>query len=646
MPKTQKPRSVVWLSDISKVDDLYRIEVIRQGKWDYPGIEGGKFQISKADLHEFDKHFKEGAKGYVIPVNFDHKKNEVLGWGRKTEIAPNKEGSSSLYLYLSVEDPKRKEQVDNGTLKFGSAELNFKWRDPEDGKIKRVLEAFALTNVPYIKRLDPIKKVESTVDAVNLSEMCLSGSAASVHTASPVENMSVSFDQDDEEQDDSNADQGRDDDAADGDDDPTAGSIPEDEGGQDLPEVPGDDAEGNAAPDRTTSWDNAPEEDSRGEVDASECTDAVGDRDPGSDEAPEIVATALRSIAELLTAGPLPKGKSTHEVQLSEALDPSYYDIPRAAHIEPFQVPELLNLASGAMKKRKGRFVLPEEQEVARRELFAAIMNNPRLVQSNSRNDTLHHLLPQGIHPTGKEDLMPGADKATRWAGETAALVARSVHWNIMALDMFSAEITVPSEDENWMYHDQSCLDAVKRLVVCHCAVDPGIVCGLMTIKIQEPSEDPGGLFDMTDFSIGIVDRVGLLQTIPRAYGEWLDAYWGKIFFPDISAQIFGAGHGATYGLSQMLPDLQTANYAPAGARYAQWGMAVAAFCEEIADREIDWEYFEQPRAFQFFVEWFVGWATGQDSGMFSLIDAQAFVRLIAWKKSIDDQRVSRSELV
>ena len=133
--------------------------------------------------------------GKEIPLNVDHEDGKDCGWVKAVEISPN---GRSLYGLFEVTQPKIKDLVDNGTLKFSSAELDFERVCPElsaagDNQPRKVLEGLALTNHPYIKRMEPVSPAIMLSDRAALN-------ASGVHYPSvmdgdddPEEKLSVSF---------------------------------------------------------------------------------------------------------------------------------------------------------------------------------------------------------------------------------------------------------------------------------------------------------------------------------------------------------------------------------------------------------------------------------------------------------------------
>lgn len=162
---------------------LYRVDIIRCGKWDYPRPGDPGFEITPSVIKELADNFKAGIMGAEVPVNVDHEEEEGkpgslsdCGWVKGVEISPD---GQTLVGLIDVTDPDVKAKVDNGSLKFSSAELDFERVCPErsasgDTRPRIVLEGLALTNHPYIKRMNPISPAIMLSDRAALN-------AAGVH---------------------------------------------------------------------------------------------------------------------------------------------------------------------------------------------------------------------------------------------------------------------------------------------------------------------------------------------------------------------------------------------------------------------------------------------------------------------------------
>lgn len=148
-------------SGVTKNGNIYRVQALRCGKWDYPRPGEKGFEITSRDLTELRDNFYSGIKGFKVPLNIDHKDGKDCGWVVGLELGEDQE---SLFALFEVTKPDVREDVDNGTIQFSSSELDLSYVSPElsaagDMKPRKVFEGLALTNHPYIKGMAPISPV-------------------------------------------------------------------------------------------------------------------------------------------------------------------------------------------------------------------------------------------------------------------------------------------------------------------------------------------------------------------------------------------------------------------------------------------------------------------------------------------------------
>lgn len=159
-------KTLVFLSEIDAKpqDGLYWGQALRCGSWDYPGAKGGGFSLDEAMFDEMVANFKKGVPNTEVELNDGH--NPPQGWVKAIEKRGSGE-DATLWAQFSITEPEIKAQVDNGTVKYLSAEIDVAWVDPEacrtsgDCAPKKVFEGLALTNRPYIKRQPPITLSET-----------------------------------------------------------------------------------------------------------------------------------------------------------------------------------------------------------------------------------------------------------------------------------------------------------------------------------------------------------------------------------------------------------------------------------------------------------------------------------------------------
>lgn len=135
---------------IELADGLYRVQALRTGHWDYPGMEGG-LEITPALLSDLQGAFDAGIKGSEVPLNREHDDERPCGWVKGLQV-----DGDALYALFEITDPDTRELVDQRSLRYASSELDLAWWDPEHKAERAVFEGLALTNRPYLKNMEPI----------------------------------------------------------------------------------------------------------------------------------------------------------------------------------------------------------------------------------------------------------------------------------------------------------------------------------------------------------------------------------------------------------------------------------------------------------------------------------------------------------
>jgi hypothetical protein len=151
---------VVTLSDAETVNrggkPAIRVEVLRTGEWTHEQAPGGVLRIAPEDLDEIVRHFRNGTFGYELPVNLNHMDDstDAIGW-----VTALERQGESLYATIRPTSEEVVHRVQDGRLRYASAELVVRGRDPETRREVTALRAVALTNRPYIKRMAPAQVV-------------------------------------------------------------------------------------------------------------------------------------------------------------------------------------------------------------------------------------------------------------------------------------------------------------------------------------------------------------------------------------------------------------------------------------------------------------------------------------------------------
>lgn len=140
-----------------------RVQLLRTGEFYHPQAPNKKLKLTPEKLREFEQNFRAGVRGTQLPTNRDHDDpnfQKSPAWVTDMELSPD---GSALHGIIEFANPQLLNEVKNGEVKFFSPELLFGWKNPEDGKTYDCMKGGAWTNVPYIKRMDP-------VTLLNLSE--------------------------------------------------------------------------------------------------------------------------------------------------------------------------------------------------------------------------------------------------------------------------------------------------------------------------------------------------------------------------------------------------------------------------------------------------------------------------------------------
>lgn len=146
------------------------IELLREGVWEHPEAPDGVLEVTKEDLEEFVKNFKDEVVGKELPLDYDHEpeKGHAVGW--ITNLWTKfKDGAWHLWAKLNVTDEQARKDLKSGCLKYISPTILIKWKNPEDQKFYDVIRSAALTNYPYIKNMAPaiVNFSEITIKEVN-----------------------------------------------------------------------------------------------------------------------------------------------------------------------------------------------------------------------------------------------------------------------------------------------------------------------------------------------------------------------------------------------------------------------------------------------------------------------------------------------
>jgi len=153
----------IYLSPIhlTETPTRVRVQVLRKGQWKHDAAPDGTLVIDDTTLDAIEKAFREGVRGNELPVNLSHRQSDfVIGWVRDVERQ-----NGALYAVVDVVDADAARAIQEQKLRYSSAELLFNYTDPETQRTyPAVLKGLALTNYPFVKRLEPAQ-------ILNLSEI-------------------------------------------------------------------------------------------------------------------------------------------------------------------------------------------------------------------------------------------------------------------------------------------------------------------------------------------------------------------------------------------------------------------------------------------------------------------------------------------
>lgn len=134
------------------------VEILREGL-----VQDRGLRITGKMLSDYVTNFNEGVYGNKIAVNYGHdRKGKAAGWINKLFI-------SGKSLMAEIEwTPVGEQMLHDKEFQFVSSELAFKHPHADTGKaVSNVLIGVALTNVPAVKRQQPIALSETEEKIIN-----------------------------------------------------------------------------------------------------------------------------------------------------------------------------------------------------------------------------------------------------------------------------------------------------------------------------------------------------------------------------------------------------------------------------------------------------------------------------------------------
>lgn len=162
------------------------IEIMRTGQWDHPLY--GILTITSESMDGFIANFYNNVRGIDLAVDKEHEPEAgALGWFKKLWKVPSDDGEGSFSLMAEIQWTWQGEQlIRDGVYRYFSPEFDFEWTDPETANTySNVLFGGALTNRPFIKRMDPIILSEDMINNLGFVFNRTSGKQTSVPGSNP-----------------------------------------------------------------------------------------------------------------------------------------------------------------------------------------------------------------------------------------------------------------------------------------------------------------------------------------------------------------------------------------------------------------------------------------------------------------------------
>lgn len=136
------------------------VQVLKVGEYDIPGH--GKVNITPSVLRTLKDNFQANVRRVKLPFNYEHGRSKAhgskaAGWFSAIDLR-----NDDSELWVNAEwTPNGEKEILEKEYRYTSAEIFFKYKDNESGKVfDWVLEGAALTNKPIIKGMQAIAASE------------------------------------------------------------------------------------------------------------------------------------------------------------------------------------------------------------------------------------------------------------------------------------------------------------------------------------------------------------------------------------------------------------------------------------------------------------------------------------------------------
>lgn len=142
-------KTMMTLASPIKREPRDRIQLAKPGKFVHKKF--GEFELTRDVFESFIDNFHL-MKEPEIPIDYNHKFEEAGGWIKGLEV-----GEDGMLYGTGVEwTPQAAEQISSGQYKYLSMAFSGQGTDPKGVDIGPMLIAVSLTNIPFLRGLEPV----------------------------------------------------------------------------------------------------------------------------------------------------------------------------------------------------------------------------------------------------------------------------------------------------------------------------------------------------------------------------------------------------------------------------------------------------------------------------------------------------------
>lgn len=134
------------------------IQIFRQGKYNH--LFYGEINLTKKIFESMVRNFKAGTYGIDIMLDYDHRVEEAAAWIKKLMVLKD-EKTEKWGLWAKVDWVEEgKASVDSKKFRYISGDFTMNYVGNEsDEEFGPLLYGAALTNRPFIKQMEPVRKL-------------------------------------------------------------------------------------------------------------------------------------------------------------------------------------------------------------------------------------------------------------------------------------------------------------------------------------------------------------------------------------------------------------------------------------------------------------------------------------------------------